>query len=193
MALNKLHGHLFNPIRRDMFVGVLFNVQQQSISQGRICPTEFADKTWYLIKHEITWLSLGETTMISVHLHLPESPNPAPQHKNPVENSLWRLQLLYTLSQPTIWLDMSTSLSSGFKLVAAACKHTRGKLTSRTLHSAIAKKQNRLSTTFSRSVPSGDNRYQSWLQDQSTTSNLWGTEETLHLTIQLLAACGMRV
>ena len=58
----------------------------------------------------------------------------------------------------TIWQDMSRPLYSGCEQDTVACEHIWGELASWTLHSVIAKKWNRQSTTFSRTVPSGGNR-----------------------------------
>ena len=54
----------------------------------------------------------------------------------------------------------SRPLYSGCQQDTVACEHTWSELASWTLHSAIAKKQNRRSTTSSRTVPSGGNRHQ---------------------------------
>ena len=47
--------------------------------------------------------------------------------------------------------------------------------------------------TSSRTVPSGGNRHQLWLQDESTTNKLWGMAEDLRRTTQYLATCVLRV
>ena len=62
------------------------------------------------------------------------------------------------LTQSTVWQDMSKPLYSGCEQDTVACERTWSELASWTLHSAIAKKQNRRSTTSSRTVPSGGNR-----------------------------------
>ena len=53
---------------------------------------------------------------------------------------------------------MSRPLYSGCEQDTVACERTWSESASWTLHSAIAKKQNRRSTTSSRTVPSGGNR-----------------------------------
>ena len=53
---------------------------------------------------------------------------------------------------------MSKPLYSGCEQDTVVCERTWSEFASWTLHSAIAKKQNRLSTTSSRTVPSGGNR-----------------------------------
>ena len=62
------------------------------------------------------------------------------------------------LTQSTVWQDMSRPLYSGCEQDTVACEHIWSESASWTLHSAIAKKQNRRSTTSSRTVPSGGNR-----------------------------------
>ena len=62
------------------------------------------------------------------------------------------------LTQSIIWQDMSRPLDSGCKQDTVTCKPTRSELASQTLHSVIAKKRNRQSTTSPRTVPSGGNR-----------------------------------
>ena len=62
------------------------------------------------------------------------------------------------LTQSTVWQDMSKPLYSGCEQDTVACERTWSEVASWTLHSAIAKKQNRWSTTSSRTVPSGGNR-----------------------------------
>ena len=61
-------------------------------------------------------------------------------------------------TQSTVWQDMSRPLCSGCKQDIVACEHTWSELSSWTLHSAVAKKRNRQSTTFSRTASSGGNR-----------------------------------
>ena len=61
-------------------------------------------------------------------------------------------------TQSTIWQDISRQLYSGCKQDTVACERSWSELASWTLHSAIAKKQNRQSTTSSKSVPSDRNR-----------------------------------
>ena len=96
-----------------------------------------------------------QTTATHVHLHVPGSQNPAPkQTKMSMEKSHWSLQL----TQSTVWQDMSKPLYSGCEQDTVACERTWSELALWTLHSAIAKKQNRRSTTSSRTVPSGGNR-----------------------------------
>ena len=62
------------------------------------------------------------------------------------------------LTQSTVWQVMSKPLYSVCEQDTVACERTWRELASWTLHTAIAKKQNRRSTTSSRTVPSGGNR-----------------------------------
>ena len=56
------------------------------------------------------------------------------------------------------WQDVSRPLYSGCEQNTVACERTWSEFSSWTLHSVLAKKQNRRSTTSSRTVPSGGNR-----------------------------------
>ena len=93
------------------------------------------------------------TNATPILFHLTGSQNPAQkQSKMPMETTT------PLLTQSTVWQDMSRPLYSGCKQDATAYERTWSELVSRTLYSAIAKTQNRRSTTSSRTVPSGGNK-----------------------------------
>ena len=73
-----------------------------------------------------------------------------------MEKSHWRLQPLYWPNQPfgKAWVAHYIQVENR----TLACERAWSELASWTLHSAIAKKRNRRSTTSSRTVPSGGNR-----------------------------------
>ena len=70
----------------------------------------------------------------------------------------WKVRVDEAQTQSTIWQDTSRPLCLGCKQDTVFCERTWSELASWILHSAIAKKQNRRSTTSSRTVSSGGNR-----------------------------------
>ena len=77
-------------------------------------------------------------------------------------------------TKSAVWQDMSRPLYSGCEQDTVACKRTWSKLALWTLHSVIAKKQNRQFTTSSRTVPSGSNRNTSNGRRMSQPPTSWG-------------------
>ena len=75
-----------------------------------------------------------------------------PSGKGPLETTT------HLLTQSTVWQDMSRSLYSGCEQDTVACERIWSELALWTLHSVIAKKQNRRFVTSSRTVPSDGNR-----------------------------------
>ena len=78
------------------------------------------------------------------------------------------------LIQSTVWQDMNRPLYSDCEQDTVVCEHTGSELASWTLHSAIAKKRNRRSTTSSRTVPSGGNRDTSYGRRMSQPPTSYG-------------------
>ena len=70
-------------------------------------------------------------------------------------------------TQSTVWEDMKGPLYSGCKQDTVACEHIGSTLASWTLHSAIAKKQNRRFTASPRTVLYGGNRDTSYSRRMS--------------------------
>ena len=82
------------------------------------------------------------------------------------------------LTLSIVWQDMNRPQYSGCEQDTVACERTWGELASWTLHSAIAKKRNRRSTTSSRTVPSGGNRDTSYgcrMSQPPTSCGEWWT------------------
>ena len=110
------------------------------------------------MKEQITWPSLWANNCNPCPPPLTRKPNPCSETvKN--ANGEGPLETTTPLqTQPTVWQDMNRPLYSGCEKDTVACKRTWSELASWTLHSAIAKKWKRWSTTSSRTVPSGGNR-----------------------------------
>ena len=109
-------------------------------------------------KEQIAWPSLEANNCNPCPPPLTRGPKPCSETVKNVngEGPLETTTPLQT--QSTVWQDMSRKLYSGCEQDTVACKRTWSELASRTLHSAIAKKQNRWSTTSSRTIPSSSNR-----------------------------------
>ena len=110
------------------------------------------------MKEQIAWLRLGANNC---------NPRPPPHTRKPkpcseTDKNVNGQEPLETttpqLTQSTVWQDMSKPLYSGCEQDTVACERTWSELATWILHSAIAKKQNRRSTTSSSTVPSGGNR-----------------------------------
>ena len=110
------------------------------------------------MKEQIAWLTLGANK---------RNPRPPPFISKPkpcseiAENVNGKEPLETTtplLTQSTVWQDMNRLLYSDCEQDTVICEHTWGELASWTLHSAIAKKRSRWSTTSSRTVPPGGSR-----------------------------------
>ena len=145
------------------------------------------------MKEQIAWLSLGANNCNPCPPPLTRKPKPCSETDKNVNGKEPLETTTPQLTQPIVWQDMSKPLYSGCEQDTVACERTWSELASWTLHCAIAKKQNRRSTTSPRTVPSDGNRHQLWPQDESTTNKLWGTTEDPRRTTQFLATCGLRV
>ena len=125
------------------------------------------------MKEQVAWPSLGANNCN------PLSTSTYQEAKTLLRNSQrcqWRRATGDYTHWSTFWQNMSRPLLySGCEQDAAACEHIWSELASWTLHSVVANKQNRRSSTSSRTVPSGGNIHQIWPQDLSTTNKLWGT------------------
>ena len=110
------------------------------------------------MKEQIAWLSLGANNCNPCPPPLTRKPKPCSEIAKNV-NGKEPLETTNPLqTQSTVWQDMSRPLYSGCEQDTVACQRTWSELASWTLHSAIAKKQNRRSNTSSRAVPSDGNR-----------------------------------
>ena len=103
-----------------------------------------------------------QTTATSVHLPLTRKPKPCSEIAKNVneEGPLETTTLIKT--QSTVWQDMNRPLYSGCEKDTVACEHFWKELASWTLHSVIAKKQNRWSTTSFWTATSCSNRDNSY-------------------------------
>ena len=124
------------------------------------------------MKEQIAWLRLGANNCNPCPPPRTRKPKPCSETDKNV-NGKEPLEITTPqLTQSTVWQDMSKPLYSGCEQDTVACERTWSELASWTLHSVIAKKQNRRSTTSSKTVPSGGNRDTSYgcRMSQSPTS-----------------------
>ena len=108
-------------------------------------------------KSRFAWLSLGANNCNPCPPPRTRKPKPCSEtDKNVHGKKPLRLQPLYWPNQPSgkTWADHCIQAVNS----TLACEHTWSELALWTLHSANAKKQNRRSTTSSRTVTSGGNR-----------------------------------
>ena len=110
------------------------------------------------MKDQIALLSLGVNSCNPCPPQLTRKPKPCSKKAKNVNGKEPLETTTPTLTQSTVWQGMSRPLSSGCKQDTLACERTWSELASWTLHSAIAKKGNRRSTTSSRTVSSVGNR-----------------------------------
>ena len=162
-----------------MFLGCLVSSIKQCVSQKLNCfdsftccctDTETTDQTCYLTRSQYT--ETGTTSCSADHItwgiwqgsqqmsRLQVAGMTWPELRNRQKCQWNRATEDYNPSTDpvNVWQDMSKPCYSGCEQDTVACKRIRSELVSWTLHSAVAKKRNRRSTTSSRTVPSGGNR-----------------------------------
>ena len=128
---------------------------------------------WDQMKEQIAWPSLEADNCKPCPPPITRRPNPCSETAKHANGEGPLKTTTPLLIQSTVWQDMGRPLYSGCEQDTAASESTRSELTSWTLHSAMAKKRNRRSTTSSRAVPSGGNRNAShgWVDHQQTVGN----------------------
>ena len=122
------------------------------------------------------WPSLGANNCKPCPPPLTRKPKPCSQTDKDVSGKGPLETTTPLLTHSTIWQDMSRLLYSGCEQDTVSHEHTGSELASWTPHSAITKKQNRWTTTSSRTVPSGGNRDTSYgrrVNQPSTSCGEW--------------------
>ena len=114
------------------------------------------------MKEQIAWLSLGANNCNPCPPPRTRKPKPCSETDKNVHGKKPLETTTPLLTQSTVWQDLSKPLYSGCKQDTVACKCTWSEFASWTLLSVIAKKQNRRSTTTSKTAPSGGNRDSSY-------------------------------